>query len=172
MFVYFQTNLNYILFMKGFYNRIESISTYYNYKSVNDFALSGLAYKSSEKLNRLKNDDNTPSVKIILDISNKFEKINTNWLLTGKGTMFIPGSEKNLVSEPQSKYNKYNSLEEFSELEIVEYIYSNKDKFYKLQSFNELVKDVPEEIKVKEMERMITELKDLKIKLERMLPKK
>jgi len=51
-------------------------------------------------------------------------------------------------------------------------IYSNKDKFYKLQSFNELVKDVPEEIKVKEVERMITELKDLKIKLERMLPKK
>ncbi len=157
--------------MKGFYNRIKSIATYYDYKSVNEFALSGLDYKSSEKLNRLKNDDNYPSVKIILDILNNFKKININWLLTGRESMLVTTFEQNLITAESSKFNTANPLEEFSELEIVEYIFCNKDKFYNLKSFNELLKDMDEDIKIKEMNRMINELKDLEIKSNKLFKK-
>jgi len=158
--------------MNGFYNRIESIAKHYNYNSVNDLALSALAYKSSEKLNRLKNYDNAPSVKIILDISNKFEKINTNWLLTGNGKMFIEETASNTVSEPYNAYNKVYSLEDFSSLEIVEHIYRNKDRFYGLKSFRELIKHAPEDEKIEDLEKMFIELKDLKMKMKNLLSKK
>ena len=45
-----------------------------------------LGYKSSEKISRLLRDDKaSPSVDIILDFSNTFEKLSIEWLLTGKG---------------------------------------------------------------------------------------
>ena len=46
-----------------------------------------LGYKSSEKISRLFRDGGAkPSYDIIYDISNKFE-INTDWLITGRGSM-------------------------------------------------------------------------------------
>ncbi|GCD76671.1 hypothetical protein JCM31826_01530 [Thermaurantimonas aggregans] len=59
---------------------------YYKYKSLNEFAIKGLKYKSPEKLNRLKDPKNKPSVEILIDISNMFD-INIDWLLTGRGPM-------------------------------------------------------------------------------------
>ena len=70
-----------------FFERIMQIAEYYGYKNANEFAKKGLNYNSSEKINRLKSPNNKPSIDILLDISNKFEEIDSGWLLTGKGTM-------------------------------------------------------------------------------------
>ena len=59
-----------------------------SYYSINSLTLSKeLGYKSSEKISRLFRDGGAkPSYDIIYDISNKFE-INTDWLITGRGSM-------------------------------------------------------------------------------------
>lgn len=71
----------------NFFERIEQIIDYYDIKNVNDFAVNYLGYKSSQKINRLKEENTSPSFEILNDISTKFEKINPGWLLTGKGKM-------------------------------------------------------------------------------------
>ena len=70
-----------------FFNRIEQISDYYGFKSVNNFAKEGLNYSSAEKLYRLKDENSRPSVDILEDIANKFEFVNMNWFITGRGEM-------------------------------------------------------------------------------------
>lgn len=66
-------------------SRIKELMSYY---SINSLTLSKeLGYKSSEKISRLFRDGGAkPSYDIIYDISNKFE-INTDWLITGRGSM-------------------------------------------------------------------------------------
>ncbi len=66
-------------------SRIRELMSYY---SINSLTLSKeLGYKSSEKISRLFRDGGAkPSYDIIYDISNKFE-INTDWLITGRGSM-------------------------------------------------------------------------------------
>ena len=66
-------------------SRIKELMSYY---SINSLTLSKeLGYKSSEKSSRLFRDGGAkPSYDIIYDISNKFE-INTDWLITGRGSM-------------------------------------------------------------------------------------
>ena len=71
----------------SFFERILQIADFYNIKNINIFAREYLGYASSEKINRLKKDNTNPSYDIIVDIANKFEKINPEWLLTGKGEM-------------------------------------------------------------------------------------
>lgn len=80
----------------NFFERILQIIDYYNIKSVNDFAKNYLGYTSSEKINRLKDASKNPSFEILQDISNKFEEINVEWLLMGKGEM-LRNSPKNTV---------------------------------------------------------------------------
>ena len=66
-------------------SRIKELMSYY---SINSLTLSKeLGYKSSETISRLFRDGGAiPSYDIIYDISNKFE-INTDWLITGRGSM-------------------------------------------------------------------------------------
>ena len=71
----------------SFFERILQIIDYYNIKSVNSFAKDYLKYESSEKINRLKKENTSPSYEILTDITNKFEQVDANWLLTGKGNM-------------------------------------------------------------------------------------
>lgn len=71
----------------NFFERILQIIDYYNIKSVNSFAIDYLGYPASEKINRLKKGNSKPSYDIIVDITNKFEDINVEWLLTGQGEM-------------------------------------------------------------------------------------
>lgn len=70
---------------KDVVSRIKELMSYY---SINSLTLSKeLGYKSSEKISRLFRDGGAkPSYDIIYDISNKFE-INTDWLITGRGSM-------------------------------------------------------------------------------------
>lgn len=74
--------------MSEFYKRLSQLSENKGFNSINKFALDGLNYASSEKLNRLKKENTSPSFEIIIDISNKFEDVNLNWLITGKGEMY------------------------------------------------------------------------------------
>ena len=73
--------------MTNFFERIMQVANYEGYKNPLDFAKKGLGWQSSEKINRLKDAKKKPSVDILLEISNKFENINSEWLLTGKGEM-------------------------------------------------------------------------------------
>lgn len=97
--------------MNNFYARLLQLSEYKGFKSLNKFALEGLNYSSSEKLNRLKKENTNPSVEILLDISNKFEDINIDWLLTGKGNIsrnedLNKEQSYDIVSETASDYSK------------------------------------------------------------------
>ena len=70
-----------------FFERILQVIEFYNIKSINSFAKDYLSYESSEKINRLKDEKKKPSFEILDDISNKFEDVDMNWLVSGKGEM-------------------------------------------------------------------------------------
>lgn len=102
----------------SFFERIEEIISFYGIKNVNDFALNHLGYKSSEKINRLKKEGTNPSFEILSDISNKFEDVNVEWLLTGKGAMLKSKKENNtqpeklkIVSESITQYEERKKKE-------------------------------------------------------------
>lgn len=99
------------------FEKIRQLSDFYGYNSINDFALNGLEYKSSEKINRLKDPNNKPSFDIIKDISNKFEDVDINWLIDDSNDpiVFKTKKEENSnnilalkVNEPHT--NNYASL--------------------------------------------------------------
>lgn len=73
--------------MTNFFDRFLQIADYKGYKNPSDFAKNGLGWTSSEKINRLKDNSKKPSVDILIEISNKFDDINPEWLLLGKGEM-------------------------------------------------------------------------------------
>lgn len=113
-----------------FFNRIMQIIDYKEIKSVNIFATQYLNYDAPQKINRLKTIGNNPSYEIISDIVNKFEEIDANWLITGKGSMLktVESSihvDKNLTADGpneknDSEYwkNKYIALQEkYSDLQ-------------------------------------------------------
>jgi len=75
------------------------IIDYYEIKNVNSFAKDYLKYDSSEKINRLKKDNTYPSFEILSDITNKFENIDANWLLTGIEPMFRDKKIEDVASE-------------------------------------------------------------------------
>jgi len=91
------------------FEKIMQIAKYHGYNSVNDFALNGLKYKSSEKINRLKDPSKMPSIEIIRDISNMFEDVSLNWLISDVGDMLLGNTknEKN-VTENISNINGNN----------------------------------------------------------------
>lgn len=94
----------------NFFERLMQVAKNKGFKSINDFAINGLKYKASEKLNRLKDSNNNPSVDILLDISNKFEDVDLHWLLTGKkensNKIYTPFPEQAILKEPQVKYSR------------------------------------------------------------------
>lgn len=87
-----------------FFDRITQIIEFKGIKSVNEFALNYLNYDAPQKINRLKQDGKNPSYEIILDIVNKFEEINPEWLLTGNGSMLKEG--KNIDTNPVASFRK------------------------------------------------------------------
>lgn len=79
------------------FERISQLAKNKGFKSINDFALNGLGYSSSEKINRLKDPKKKPSFEIVSDISNKFEDISVRWLVTGV-------EDKSMVIEEKQVY--------------------------------------------------------------------
>ncbi|MCO6162648.1 hypothetical protein [Flavobacterium sp. NRK F7] len=109
--------------MQTFFKRLLHIVEFQGFKNINDFALNGLKYDSSSKLNRLKDEKNKPSVEIILDIANQFPDVNMHWLLTGKGNVLLSQTDTQTthLQEPTETYvlknknplaNNYDTLKE------------------------------------------------------------
>ncbi len=73
----------------NYYLLISELSLELGYKSINDFALNGLKYKSSEKLNRLKKFNTQPSLKLIKDLAAKYPSVSLHWLIHYNGPMFV-----------------------------------------------------------------------------------
>ncbi|MFV8347289.1 hypothetical protein [Flavobacterium sp. ZB4P13] len=94
--------------MNEFFRRILQLSEYKGFKNISDFAKNGLQYASSEKINRLKKENNKPSFEILLDISNKFDDVNLNWLITGRGKLSI---DEYSVGEQNSTYGNSKDLD-------------------------------------------------------------
>ncbi len=92
-----------------FFERISEVLISKGFKNLNDFAINGLGYSSSEKLNRLKDASKKPSVDILIDIANKFEDLDAGWLLTGKGQMQTKKAES--AAQPSEKGIPLISLE-------------------------------------------------------------
>ncbi len=99
--------------MQTFFKRLLQVIEFQEFKNINDFALNGLKYDSSSKLNRLKDEKNKPSVEILLDIANYFPKINIHWLITGNGNMLLSNYEAvpNNLKEPNEVYKLEASLQ-------------------------------------------------------------
>jgi hypothetical protein len=99
--------------MQTFFKRLLQVIEFQEFKNINDFALNGLKYDSSSKLNRLKDEKNKPSVEILLDIANYFPNINIHWLITGNGNMLLSNYEAvpNNLREPNEVYKLEASLQ-------------------------------------------------------------
>ncbi|MGJ7030504.1 hypothetical protein [Niabella hirudinis] len=74
-----------------FFERLEIFCKKEGFNSINDFAINGLKYKSSQKLNRLRNGAGRPSLEIIEDIKSRFENIDLNWLIANQREKQVPG---------------------------------------------------------------------------------
>lgn len=84
-------------------------------KNVNNLSIY-LDYKSPEKLYRLERNPNAkPSFDILVDISNKFEFANMNWLITGNGEMetndYSITKKHYVLGDDTGKYEKTNEIE-------------------------------------------------------------
>ncbi len=78
--------------------------------SISKFA-DRLGYENAEKIYRLFRDDkNKPSFEIIHDISNKFEELNIDWLITGKGTMLKATPEHEQSQMPKISFDTIANL--------------------------------------------------------------
>ncbi len=71
--------------------------------SISKFA-DRLGYENAEKIYRLFRDNkNKPSFEIIHDISNKFEELNVDWLITGRGSMLKTTYEQEQLPKNSSE---------------------------------------------------------------------
>ena len=88
----------------NFFERILQLIDFYQIKNVKSFACEHLGYASMEKINRLQKEGTSPSYDILVDISNKFDDISPEWLLTGKGEMLKSGEKPVII--PAETYGK------------------------------------------------------------------
>ena len=96
-----------------FFERLELIVKHYRINSVNEMALKHLKYKASQKLNRLKDPANDPSVEIIRDLLAKWPEISAKWLLIGEGEMICGNSNSDLsnkIERPESMESSLTSI--------------------------------------------------------------
>ena len=106
-----QTNLNK---KSNFFERTLQLSDLYGYDGIPELA-KALGYGSPQKLYRLKDESAKPSVDILQDLSNKFEDLNLNWYITGKGNIKVENKFKayetnNDVSIVREDIKLYNNV--------------------------------------------------------------
>lgn len=125
-----------------YYTRIKEIAEYFGFRSVNEFAIKGLNYTSSEKINRLKKKNTKPSIDIIINISDKFENINSYWILTGEGTMLK--NEQNISYEQVLNYLKDHMEDLIQDNKfnyIIDYIITKKEEIKQRNKIEALFED-------------------------------
>jgi hypothetical protein len=114
--------------ISNFFERISLIIDYYSIRSVKSFACDYLGYNSSQKINRLKAENANPSYEILNGISNKFENISPEWLLTGKGSMLrqpaasaepnaAKGTQQPMPNDDSYKEKYFELMEKYSALQ-------------------------------------------------------
>ncbi|UUC45557.1 S24 family peptidase [Flavobacterium cerinum] len=80
----------------SFFERLMQVCEIKRIKNVGELARK-LGYSSPEKLYRLERDNsNKPSYQIILDLSNLFDDVDLNWLMTGRGDMLKTDADTNV----------------------------------------------------------------------------
>jgi phage repressor protein C with HTH and peptisase S24 domain len=101
------------IFVKKFSTRLNELIKVLGFSSANDFAVRGLGYPNSEKIQRLlrpaadADKDPKPSFEILNDIANKFVNVNIKWLITGLGELEVRDSGMATVTaEPPAFYGK------------------------------------------------------------------
>lgn len=131
--------------MQTFFKRLLHIIDFQGFKNINDFALKGLKYESSSKLNRLKDEKNKPSVEILLDIATNFPNINTHWLITGKGEMLLATAESvgTTLKEPTEAYQLENNQQLSESYTILKENILLKD---------DVIKNLKEKIEIKDQQ--------------------
>lgn len=114
-----------------------------------------LEYKSPEKLYRLERDQTAkPSFAILLDIANKFENVNMNWLITGDGEMEVQEDGQQGISRVRL-------------LEIIELIEDHEKEFMQLRQFRRLI----ERLATKEyIDKVMDEIKEIKKQISHINP--
>ncbi|WP_435624506.1 hypothetical protein [Flagellimonas sp.] len=110
--------------MSDILDRIMEIARNNGYSTVNKFALEGLGWKSSQKLQRLKDPNASPSVDMLLEIANKFE-VDLNYLILGKK-----------IAEKDS-----DTLEMRIAQNCVSLLRPELDEFFKINANNALILD-------------------------------
>ncbi|MBA3649695.1 MAG: S24/S26 family peptidase [Chitinophagales bacterium] len=103
------------------------------YKNIHELSRA-LGYSHSEKLQRLIRDPkNNPSFEIISDLTNRFEDLNANWLLTGKGKPFesFPTTSDQLVLEDSEKYETASQIYVLNAKAVSQWLTKQDNEFYK-----------------------------------------
>jgi hypothetical protein len=136
-----QTNLNE---KSTFFERIMYVSQIQGFKNVTEFAKNGLDYNSPQKILRLKEGENKPSIDIILDISNKFENVNISWLMTGKGAPLT--DEKKYDDQLNDKINSV-----FREPGVEYNVKGSTDKDRLIETQEKLIKALEEQLRLTKM---------------------
>jgi transcriptional regulator with XRE-family HTH domain len=77
----------------------ERIKKIIDYKSLNQVEFSELIGIPRSSLSEILNGKRCPSLEAIVDISNCFKEVNTEWLLKGEGSMI-----KNMLKEESPVY--------------------------------------------------------------------
>lgn len=96
-----QTNLK---LNSNFFEKISRIIDYYGLKNVSELS-EKLGYSSPEKLNRLKKEGAKPSLDILNDISNLFEDLSGDWLISGKEPMIKSQVTPGALKEERATYH-------------------------------------------------------------------
>ncbi|GAA4319608.1 hypothetical protein [Compostibacter hankyongensis] len=94
---------------------VRRLDAYIKYRELNPNRFSEmLGYASPEKIYRLFREENAkPGVDILIDISNIFEDLNMQWVLTGKGEML----KKEAVSCPPGQQGGGPEVQEYLKCE-------------------------------------------------------
>jgi len=144
-----------------FFDRILQIANNQGYKNINDFAKNGLGYSSSQKLNRLKDPETKPSLDIIEDISNKFEGINLDWMIFGRGAM-LTDVHADTGENLRAKTPAYSDIEGKTGIvndQDIQYLTKEAHTAMKPQKLGNYASDRIQNEITKGFERQITDLK-------------
>jgi len=169
--------------MSGINDRIIQLIDYYK---LSRYKFSKETGVSNQVLQNIYTNKSKPGADILEKILNKYSLINANWLITGKGEMFIDGSSpsdgsdpynipetKNTVSVPESKYYSiselYGPVEELEKLKNDENL-SDKEA-YILEAINNMSKAIligkeSEKINSQNIEKLLDKLKNINKKEE------
>lgn len=89
-------------------NRFKVLMRQLGFDNPREMAIA-MGYDRPDNLYNAVNGDRMPGVPLLIDVSNKFENANINFVLTGKGNVLLSGAGLQLAEE-QSGYLKKGSV--------------------------------------------------------------